>query len=495
MDGLSDAASLITLLQLASSVIKYFKNVSNAPIQKRKLLSALVQARGLLSTLIDLTNDVDDEDWSHTIQSLSTPNGPLSAFQDILEQIARKIGVTTSDSNISSAIGRLRWPFDQSQVQEMLASLEKLKSCFLLAIANDHIRISMIIRDELQEVRSQLTTMFIDTRRQTTISLSKEQKLIVDSLSLVNLSGELDGERVIEMRASTEWLLLHENFKRWHDSSTTPSTLVLTGNPGSGKSSACQVTRFFLKAWHQSEIDICIAYLAFNSLQGEDLTKSMALSNIVQQILLDRPYLMDHVTALKVTGGPLSIVESIDLISRARRDLEQFYLILDGLDEAGQVGRELVESLFTIKPPLRILVSTRPRPDILEALQNCVFLDSHPSVTLSGHLEYTSKLLKEDSRISGYFNHDHDNIAKAAKMITYQSQGSFIYTNAMVKSLVQAETQAAFKQLMYDPPSSIVGIYTLMLDNVFHQPVEIAALARKTLRIILQTDGPMSDQS
>ncbi|KAJ5633265.1 hypothetical protein N7490_009604 [Penicillium lividum] len=463
MDGLSDAATLVALLQLASSVIKYLKNVSNARFQKKELLSALIQARGLLSTLVDLTNDVEDEDWSYTIQSLSAPNGPLSTFQDILEQIARKIGVTTTRSEISNAIGRLRWPFDQAHVQELLSSLEKLKSYLLLAITNDHVRISMMIRDELHEVRSQLTTMVINTRRQSTTSLSKEQKLIMDPLSILNLSGELDGERAIEIRASTEWFLLHETFKQWHDLSTTSNNLILTGGPGLGKSSASQVTRFFLKAWHQSEIDICIAYMAFDSLQGEKLTESMALSNIVQHILLDRPYLIEHINALKVTGGPLSIEESINLISRARRDLRQ---------------QRPYRKYLTIEPPLKILVSTRPISNDIEIFQNCVFLNICPFITIPDHINYTSKLLKEHPRISGYFNHYHNRITKAAQMITYQSQGSYIYTNGIVRFLAQAETQAAFIQLTENPPSSIVEIYKLMLDNMYQQPVEIAALAK-----------------
>jgi hypothetical protein len=128
MDGVSYAASLITLLQLASNVIKYVKDVKNVPAQRKRLLSALVQARGLLSTLIDLTNNVYDDNWSYTIQSLSTPNGLLSMFQEILEQIAGKIGVPSSGSTIALALHRLQWPFDQTGFQDVMASLEKLKS-------------------------------------------------------------------------------------------------------------------------------------------------------------------------------------------------------------------------------------------------------------------------------------------------------------------------------------------------------------------------------
>lgn len=155
MDGVSDTASLVTLVQLAAHIVKYVRTVIDAPVQRRKLLAALIQARGLLSTLVELTIEVEDEDWSYTIQSLSASNGPLYTFRELLKHIARKLGVAPPDSNIATALHRLRWPFDQTSLQEMIASLENLKSHFLLAMANDHIRLSKAIRNELHQVQRQ----------------------------------------------------------------------------------------------------------------------------------------------------------------------------------------------------------------------------------------------------------------------------------------------------------------------------------------------------
>lgn len=182
MDGISDAASLVTLVQLAAGIINYVRTVIDAPVQKRKLLAALIQARGLLSTLVELTNEVEDEDWSYTIQNLSAINGPLSTFRELLEHIARKLGVTSPGSKVATALHRLRWPFDQTSLQEIIATLENLKSTFLLAMENDHIRLSKAIRNELHQVQRQLAEATIRAERQTILSLSKEQELIVNSL-------------------------------------------------------------------------------------------------------------------------------------------------------------------------------------------------------------------------------------------------------------------------------------------------------------------------
>jgi hypothetical protein len=433
MDGVSDAASLGTLVQLAAQIINYVRTVIDAPVQKRKLLAALIQARGLLSTLVELTNEVEDEDWSYTIQSLSASNGPLPMFRELLENIARKLGVTPLRSSIATALRQLRWPFDQTSLEEMILSLEKLKSHLLLAMANDHIRLSKAIRNELHQVQGQLAEATIRAQRQNIVSLSKEQELIVNSLSLGNLSDELDGSKVMQMRASAEWFLQHKSFKQWRSANSIPSTLVLTGRPGSGKSSICQVTRFFLKAWHGSQIDVCVAYVTFGFAQwsrGGKLGQSLVLSNIVQQILLERPYLMEHVAALGVTGGPLSSTDSIDLLSRARRDLKQFYLILDGLDECEGTGRDVVKALLSIEPPLSIMVAGRPSRTLSETLKDCALVCIDDALALRHHLETIQQMLEEDPRIAGYLDHEPENIAKAAKLIVEQSDGLYVLLRA-----------------------------------------------------------------
>lgn len=423
MDGLSDTASLIAVLQLAAVAIKYVKNVIGAPVQKRRLLIMLVQARGMLTALLDLTNEVEDEDWSQTIQNLVVPNGPLSTFQDLLEQIVGKLGIATPNSNFETALSRLRWPFDQASLHDMIASLEQLKSQFLLAIANDHVRLSMTIHNQLHEVQNQLTKATIDTRRQAIVSLSKEQELIVNSLSLANLSRKVKGEDIMKMRASTEWFFRHSRFKQWHDACPTPTTLVLTGLPGSGKTSLCQVTQLFLRAWHQSDIDVCVAYFAFDFSRREKLDKSLVLSNIVQQMVLERPYLMEHVAALRVTGGPLSPIDSIDLLRRARRDLKQFYLIIDGLDEGGSIGIAIIQDLLAVEPPLSMLITTRHSLEVVTALHDHPSLNMDHAAKFPGDLEAVTKILENDHRLAGYLDHDHKNISFAAKVIVEQSQG------------------------------------------------------------------------
>lgn len=421
MDGISGTASIITVAQLAASVIKHMKAVVDAPLQKRRLLTEIIQARGLLLTLHELTNEVEDEDWSSTIQSLSSQDGPLYTFRQLLEEMAGELGIARSGSRISTAFHRVRWPFDQTRLQEMIASLEKVKSSLLLALANDHIRLSMEIRNEVHNVKAQLSEATITSRRQMITSLSREQELIVKTLSLASLSHELDGEKVMELRASTEWFLSHEEFKRWNTVNPIQQTLVLTGGPGSGKSTLCKVAHFFLRFWHQLH-NVCITAFFFSFLE-ETPTESLVLSSIVQQILWERPYLIEHLTDLRVTGGPLSVVDSIEIISLARRDLNQLYVVLDEFDAYTQAGLQVLKTLLSIKPPINILIATRESQFLSETLHDYAFVRCEDTRPSSVYLDSIKVMLEEEPRIFAFLNHDPEEIAEAAKHIMERSNG------------------------------------------------------------------------
>lgn len=199
MDGLSAATTVVSVLQIAYQVNEYIKTVRGAEEDRRKLLLELTRARGLLATLVDVSEDVEDDMWSQALQNLDGPDGPLETFKALLEDVLDKMGIerypnetphsrefilmpgksklsklmghhtTPSPSNnvgtppnshsrtivtrAGTAVKDLKWPFTQPHVQEMLNTLERIKTHFLVALSSDNIRLSKLIHDELGTVR------------------------------------------------------------------------------------------------------------------------------------------------------------------------------------------------------------------------------------------------------------------------------------------------------------------------------------------------------
>ncbi|KAJ5765752.1 hypothetical protein N7520_005311 [Penicillium odoratum] len=53
----------------------------------------------------------------------------------------------------------------------------------------------------------------------------------------------------------------------------------------------------------------------------------------------------------------------------------------------------------------------------------------------------------------------------------------------------QSETRATLEHLLCNETLSLVELYELKLDDIMHQPVDYAVLAKKCLRILLDSTG------
>ena len=137
MDPLSIAASITALLQVTSTLIKYANGVKGASEERRKILSELLDIKGILFCLKDEADHAKQNDqWSSTFESLSVPGGPLESFGRIVEDLSSKLAPPATKSKKVREV--ITWPFKKEEVKEILGSIERQKALFLLARQNDH---------------------------------------------------------------------------------------------------------------------------------------------------------------------------------------------------------------------------------------------------------------------------------------------------------------------------------------------------------------------
>lgn len=418
MDGLSAATTVISVLQTAWQVISYVKAVKGAGEERRRLLVELVRARSLLATLNDVAEDVMDDEWSQALQNLDGPNGPLFAFKFFLEDIIGEMGIKTAPhqaSQTQSMVTKLRrskimscfhgsssassspmtpskrseviehlpynhrrtvaakldvvmkdlkWPFSQPRLQELLNTLERIKMHFLVALSSDNVRLSKLIRDELQTVHGGILVVSnnvtaIREHQDGSKEWTAEQKLIFQSISTLDFSSRIPPERLEGIKRNADWCLRHVQFRQWL---TDGGALLLSGRPGTGKTSICAVVENFLKAsGPSSDIFVVALYFSFKD-KPENQSLQAVLAFIVEHMLKSRPQLQKHYNKLMLTGeGPLEVVDSLRILHRARQDFQHFYIVLDALDECDQQqAQEVVQKLTILRSPLRIFATARP---------------------------------------------------------------------------------------------------------------------------------------
>ena len=148
-DPLSVTTSIITVLQLASSVAAYLRDVKDASKDCKKLVLEISCTRGILATLSDTISDVEDSDaWALTIKTLAEPDGPLTNLQTLLKQLEAKLSKCASATGFKKSSRSLLWPFSSKKTEEAVRAVERQKSLLILALENNHILLSQEIRKE-----------------------------------------------------------------------------------------------------------------------------------------------------------------------------------------------------------------------------------------------------------------------------------------------------------------------------------------------------------
>jgi hypothetical protein len=460
MEVLGGGTTVISLLQTAWQVIEYVKAVKSAGEAQQKVLVELVRARTLLNSLSDLAEYFKDDEWSRALQSLSGPHGVLSEFKALLEWIMDEMGVAnpqqqgasssiptptpgpsghrekirskfssrlassarpaqkpkpnspanthdhSSNIGLKDAIKDITWPFKEAEVDKLLGKLESIKTHLLLALSSDNVRLSRLIRDELQSVHGEIG--ILREHQEGSKAWTTQQDLIFRFISSIDFSSRGFQDNIAELKKSAGILLQDAVFIRWLNDLSAPS-LLLSGSPGSGKTSLCRVVENYLENLSSNSDTFVVAiYFSFrNRNKAQSLQAILAF--IVETMLNQRPQIQKYYNRLMLTGeGPLEVDDSLRIIHRARQDFRDFYVLIDALDECdAQQAQVIVERLTGLRNPLKIFATSREMnlttyfsneikmeqllpPDAMQAMVEKYVRDFKPPVsgsTLTGNLQ------------------------------------------------------------------------------------------------------------
>jgi hypothetical protein len=127
------ASSIISALQLAQAVTKYLHEVKDASDAREKLLQEIKSAVKILETLtdLDLKSEATLRRWSSTFDLLQTPLGLFSAS---LSRLEKRFTSSKGSVKVKEA---LRWPFQTAEIKQIINSMERQKSLFILALQRD----------------------------------------------------------------------------------------------------------------------------------------------------------------------------------------------------------------------------------------------------------------------------------------------------------------------------------------------------------------------
>ena len=476
MEVLGAGTTVISLLQTAWQVIEYVKAVRSAGDAQQKVLVELIRARTLFSSLNDIAENFKNDEWSRALESLGGPHGVLSEFKALLEWIMDEMGVpgpqqqglglsiptpgasghrektrsmfgsrlslrmrsaqnlkpndpdnshnqtsTAGSPNLTKAV---LWPFKEAEVQRLLGKLERIKTHLLLALSSDNIRLSRLIRDELQSVHGEIGN--IREHQEGSKAWTTQQELIFRSISSTDFSSHRFPDNIAELKESASVLLRHQSLAEWLADDTNTMSLLLSGGAGRGKTSMCRVVENYIETLSSNSDTLVVAVYFSHCNQDEAQNLQAVLASIVDTMLRHRPQIHKYYNRLMLTGeGPLQAEDSLRIIHRARQDFQKFYVLIDALDECDtQQAEVVVKKLTQLRNPLKVFATSRMTP-----------LTAHFSahirmeqVTQDGIFTYIERSLAEKFPVvPGSTSKDHSaKLAKISHDILGKSQGRYV---------------------------------------------------------------------
>jgi hypothetical protein len=137
MDGLSVAASIIAVIQIAGQVTKYVLDIKDAPKECERCAIELSTSNTLLLQLkVRLAESSSQEEWYTEVQALGVKDGPLDQYKQALDDLLKKV---KDPNKIQKLTKILLWFWVKEEVTRLFDKTERLKSLVSIALEMDHL--------------------------------------------------------------------------------------------------------------------------------------------------------------------------------------------------------------------------------------------------------------------------------------------------------------------------------------------------------------------
>ena len=429
-EALGVAASIIAIIQLTGTVVQYISDVKDASKDGDRLLTELRTISVFLPILKDAADRAQSEpggQWMTTIRSLGVPNGPLSQFKLALETLARQLEPVVGWRKRARA---LVWPFKEKEVKDILGTIERQKSLFLLAVQNDHKGLSEAIQrdvlslhDSVGEVITGIDELKLSQKKRNEDLETTKILAWLSPLNFWTVQQDIFGRR---QEGTGTWLLDNDIFQSWLHG--TERVLWCSGIPGAGKTILASTVVNYLEQ-NFIQTDVGIAYIFFNYKEQEQTFINL-ISSLLRQLMQQEGKIPEDIIGLHRShsnkGTRPSVAEYSKLLQSKVMALSTVFIIVDALDECdeGKTRVGFLAELRNLLPHIRLLVTSRPLVSIERSFEDDARLE------IRAHDEdvkrYLRARIQKEPRLIQHVKADPTLEEQIITIITEKAQGMFV---------------------------------------------------------------------
>ncbi|KAG8753175.1 hypothetical protein FRC14_006356 [Serendipita sp. 396] len=359
--------SIVGLVKLSATVLQscydYVAKAKQAPEDVQRVISEVSSLQTILEQLQRPTSDPSDERMS-LLKSFEAQSGPFKACHDVLAEVQKKL---QSLGDVSSIRKRLLFPFQGAKLDELLQTLEKHKTSFLLALAGDQAKVTLNIEKSVNNVSDQLEDM----------KASEYRKEVLRWFKGADPTTNHNAARKKHEPGTGEWLLDSEEFRVWMQEAR--KIMWLNGIPGAGKTVLSFTVIDYLISECKNNAEGRIAYYYFDFGDHGKQTASGCLRSLTHQLCEQSKELPEVVKDLytECKSGTPSLPQLTTTLIDIFNDEFKHFIVIDALDECMEEEGEHQRELF-FEALQEITSSTTGRYSI--------FIASRPEVDISRNL-------------------------------------------------------------------------------------------------------------
>ena len=410
MEPLGATASVIAVIQLSSVVIKYITSAAGSTKERKRLRDEIRACKFILEQINDEVNDVEEgSTWSKTIKALESRDESHEGNHDTplngLWVALNIVKVTFERKGMRKALTTLQWPFEEKEVEKIIATIERAKTLLGLALTNDSRRLIEAVKKSLDENKRQIVELKNDLnqliRRQDNREATEERKAILDWLMPMDYPSQqkLQNTLISRRQAGTgQWLLDSPQFQTWVE--TSEQTLFCRGIPGVGKTILTSIVVDELTTRFQNDETVGIAYFYYNFKEQDKQRAEDVLASLLGQLISSLPSQPDSVKALYGGRKGNRTRPPVDESSKTLQSIATLYsrvfIIVDALDEwqvSDGCRSKFLSEIFSLqtKCRMKLFATSRPIPEIVQKFDGRTSLEIRASKEdieryLEGHI-------------------------------------------------------------------------------------------------------------
>ncbi|KAJ9639353.1 hypothetical protein H2199_006386 [Coniosporium tulheliwenetii] len=496
MDPVTVLGLIATIGDIVTIIYDYGSAVKGAGNDIASLSKELFALRGVLEHIkaqeraVTKSSSGDSTGASAQLFGSKEFKSMLRYTNDILQELLCTLEIPKG--KFKKAVHKLSWPFTKEDVDAQVASLERVKTWFILAMMTDSLSVTQKIFTEVSQIAKAIKEEHKD-RHQSKNDAAKQE--VLRWLAPVNPEALHHKACKARQPGTGQWFL-EGPLVSWQNAPTGRKPLLwLKGKSGAGKTTliAYAIENVISKKGNDPSAGIAYFYCAFDNADSQQ--PASVLGALAAQLAAKNPAMLEEFRLLYEREKSLDSSkkpEMAELEAVTVKHLAAFssvFLFIDALNESAHCDTliHLLLRLLKSTKNLHVLVSsivvaeTTPAahyPDMTE-------VDMKFDAVKEDIKVFTEARLKEDTMLAGL----SDKLkADIRRVIIDRASGSFRFARMQIDHLSSQRTGRLIREALQQMPVDLNSTYVSMLKRI--SPAD-RVMARRALLWLSFSSRPL----